>query len=202
MNLLQTYPMALDVTMIVLLVVTMGYVVILNRKIAVLSGAKKDLEGLLKSFSEVSEKAGADLASLKTEAAELGDALENQVEDALRAAEDIHFLTRKGDAVADRLEGSAVAASQSGAAAVAYAGQSGGGFTTRSNEGTGRLSPAAFRIVSNGSEEMCDADKASRQPTPETLEREALAQRDSGVAGKMGLSVGESQLLKAFQSIR
>ena len=128
MNLLQTYPIALDITMLGLLVITMIYVVILNRKVAILSGAKKDLEGLLKSLTGVSEKAGADLAGLKAEAAELGDALENQVENALRAAEDIHFLTRKGEAVADRLEGSAVAVSQSGADAVAYAGQSGGGF--------------------------------------------------------------------------
>lgn len=90
----------LDVIVAVLLIVTIGYAMVLNRKIAGLRRNKAQLEKLASTFSASTTKAGAHLADLH----KMAGALESQIETATTLRDDLAFLVDRGGRAADKLE--------------------------------------------------------------------------------------------------
>lgn len=110
-----------------LLLVTIGYAVVLNRKLAALRDLRGDMEGAVAAFAEAQREAEQGLAELRDRAEVLSVELREQVgsaagrlDEARGLADDLHFLVDKGQSLADRLE-RAVAGGRHLAAAAAPA---------------------------------------------------------------------------------
>ena len=96
----MTFTLALDILVAGLLVVTIAYAVVLNRRLGMLRRDKTELEGLAANFGEATMRAGDSIVKLKTTAEEL----QNRIEKAEALRDDLVFLIDRGDASADRLE--------------------------------------------------------------------------------------------------
>jgi len=95
----------------VLLLVTIGYAVVLNRKLAALRDLRGDMERAVADFAEAQREAERGLAELRDRAEVLSVDLREQVgsaagrlDEARGLADDLHFLVDKGQSLADRLE--------------------------------------------------------------------------------------------------
>ncbi len=94
------YSLVLDVLVAFLLVVTIGYAVVLNRRLGVLRSDKAELEKLALSFGEATLRAEESLGQLRQTAEDL----QQRIEKAQSLADDLVFLVDRGGTAADRLE--------------------------------------------------------------------------------------------------
>lgn len=100
----STLGIALDIALMALLGVAIYYGVRLNRQIAVIRSGREHLESLIKEFGTATERAEKALHSLKGDAR---DTLDQARQSALKAGElcdDLEFLIKRGEKVADALE--------------------------------------------------------------------------------------------------
>ena len=93
-----------DILIAVLLVATIVYAVILNRKLDALRVAKAEMETLIRGFTETTIKAERSLSELKMHAAEAGSGLQGQITQSEAVLSDLRLLTEKGESVCDRLQ--------------------------------------------------------------------------------------------------
>lgn len=94
------FTLIIDIAVAVLLVVTIGYAITLNKRLNRLRKDKKDLEGLARTFGESTLRAEENLNQLRT----VAQALDIQMERAQTLRDDIAFLADRGGSTADRLE--------------------------------------------------------------------------------------------------
>ncbi len=96
----MSFSIALDIIVAVLLAVTIGYGVVLNRKLGNLRSFKTELETLSSKFGDATARADESVGKLKKTASGLSDSIEK----ARSLRDDLVFLIDRGDATADRLE--------------------------------------------------------------------------------------------------
>lgn len=94
------YTLIIDIAVAVLLVVTIGYAVTLNRRLQRLRKDKKDLENLARTFGESTIRAEENINQLRT----VAQALDIQMGRAQSLRDDLAFLNDRGGSAADRLE--------------------------------------------------------------------------------------------------
>ncbi len=94
------YSLILDVLVAVLLAVTIGYAVVLNKRLGKLRGDKKDLEKLATKFGESTSRAEESIETLRHTA----DLLQSGIDKAQALRDDLTFLIDRGDQAADSLE--------------------------------------------------------------------------------------------------
>lgn len=111
MSWLQDYGLVFDAAICVLLVITIGYAMALNRKLTLLREAKRDMEKLFTDFAKATGEAEGGLQALREGSGVAAEGLAKNVSDACRLADEMAFLVKKGHEIADRLE-VAVAASR------------------------------------------------------------------------------------------
>ncbi len=97
--------LALDAIIAVLLVATIVYAVVLNRKLAALRNAKAEMEALIARFVESTERAGSGVESLKEQARHSGETLQGKLDSARGMTDELVFLIEKASSLAERLEG-------------------------------------------------------------------------------------------------
>jgi len=90
----------MDVLVALLLVVTIGYAVRLNKRLGMLRRDKAKLEKLAVTFSESTIRADESLGHLSSTA----DMMQKQIEAAQALHDDLAFLLDRGEKAADRLE--------------------------------------------------------------------------------------------------
>ena len=100
-----SFSVAVDVLVAVLLVATIVYAVVLNRKLSALRNAKVEMEALVARFAESTAQAENGIQTLKAHANESGVSLDNKANKAHGLADDLAFLIERGSELADRLEG-------------------------------------------------------------------------------------------------
>ena len=96
----MTLTLFLDVALIVLLAVTLGYAVSLNRKLTGLRRNKAEMEKLTATFAQATVKADGGIGRLKANT----DALQAQSDRAKALRDDLAFLLERANTAADRLE--------------------------------------------------------------------------------------------------
>lgn len=101
----MTLTLIADALVASLLVATIGYVSLLNRRLGVLREDKAKLEELIRGLTAASESARAGIAGLKDAAGEIGKELQKRVAAGQALREDLTYLIERGGSVADRLEG-------------------------------------------------------------------------------------------------
>ncbi len=94
----------LDAVIAVMLVVTIGYSVVLYRRLGVLRRSHADMAKLVRKFAFSIEQAQTGLLSLKSASTELSSVLVERTEAARAVSDDLGFLTTSADRLADRLD--------------------------------------------------------------------------------------------------
>jgi hypothetical protein len=94
----------LDLLMIVLLVATIIYAIILNRKLAAFRRSREDMQNFLTAFNAANERAEVSITALKEMAEQSGEKLREDIEKAGALNEDLSFMVDRGESIANRLE--------------------------------------------------------------------------------------------------
>lgn len=107
----MTMELMIDGLLAILLLFTIGYAVVLNRKLNQFRDLREDMQGMIGEFAKATQDAEKGIASLQARSQTLGSDLEKQVSgvesrvsEARSLADDLVFLVEKGNSVADRLE--------------------------------------------------------------------------------------------------
>lgn len=175
------FSLIIDALIALLLVATIAYAAVLNRKLGVLRDAKSEMEALIVSFSESTERAGSGVESLKQEAGRSGKALQNKVETARGLVDDLGFLIETGTRLAERLDGGVGAARAKPAAGL------------EAERAPAPRAPAAP-----------PAAATAAAATAAKVNNVAAAAADDAADGSSGsdLAEAESELVKALQGMR
>ena len=104
------FELIINIFVILLLLITLGYIWKLNRNLSILRRNQESMFSLAQTLDDASTKAANAVSGLKNAAAETADMLENVVNEAKKAKEDLSFLNEKADNLATRLESAAYAA--------------------------------------------------------------------------------------------
>lgn len=113
----MTTGMILDVVVILLLVPTIIYAVILNRRLAALRRSREELSKVVASFNEATLRAEAGIPKLKKATTEANHTLKDRVEKAQTLRDDLAFMIERAEELASRLEGAVRAARAEGVVA-------------------------------------------------------------------------------------
>lgn len=95
----------LDVVIVALLVPTIVYAVILNRRLDALRRNRDELGRMIVAFNEATVRAEAGIPKMKRAVEEVGETLRETMEKAHGLRDDLAFMTERADSMANRLEG-------------------------------------------------------------------------------------------------
>jgi hypothetical protein len=171
---------AIELSLIVLLVMAIGYGFVLNKKITLLRRDQKDLEKLAMSFSKATQRAEQGVAQLR--AATQGSVTELQTimtkADSVRR--DLEFLIDRGTGMADKLERSVRTVERGGA------------------ERAEKVEPRSkiAKLAAMAEERIGRVAAAANEPEPVLG---AATRRDVNPSEK---AEAERQLLKALRAVR
>ena len=179
------FSLIFDALIAVLLVATIGYAAVLNRKLGVLRDAKSEMEALIASFSESTERAGSGVESLKQETGRSGEALQKKVEVARGLVDDLGFLIERGTRLAEWLDGGIGTARAK--PAVGLAAERAPAQAKRPAAAAAKAETGAAR-ANGASGDSAGRTNPAGDPAPD--------------ADATDLSAAESDLLKALQGMR
>jgi hypothetical protein len=98
------YTIILDMIVAVLLAATIGYAVMLNRRLSALRKNRDDLAKLILNFNDATVRAEQSIPKLRKAAEEAGTSLQERVEKAQALRDDLAFMIERADTMANRLE--------------------------------------------------------------------------------------------------
>ncbi len=94
----------MNILIIVLLAVTIGYCWVLNRRIRILQDSKSELAQLLKHFDESTQRASESIIALQTASKKIGENIQFRIEKANYLLDDMAFMIERGNKLASQLE--------------------------------------------------------------------------------------------------
>ena len=115
----MTISTILDVVVILLLLPTIVYAVVLNRKLSALRKSREELSKVVNSFNEATMRAEAGIPKLKKATTEANQTLKDRVDKAQTLRDDLAFMIERAEELAARLEGAVRAARVEGTPALA-----------------------------------------------------------------------------------
>lgn len=95
--------LVLDLLVATLLVATIAYAWVLNRKLAAFRAAKPEMEELIARFVQATARAENGLAEIRQTAEQAGEGLRQASESGQAIADDLVFLVERAGKLADRL---------------------------------------------------------------------------------------------------
>ncbi len=104
----------LDIVVILLLIPTITYAVILNRRLTALRRSREELSKVVNSFNEATMRAEAGIPKLKKATTEANHTLKDRVEKAQTLRDDLAFMIERAEELANRLEGAVRSARNEG----------------------------------------------------------------------------------------
>ncbi len=104
----------LNIAVILLLVPTIIYAVILNRRLSALRRSREELAKVVNSFNEATMRAEAGIPKLKKATTEANHTLKDRVEKAQTLRDDLAFMIERAEELANRLEGAVRSARSEG----------------------------------------------------------------------------------------
>lgn len=87
-----------------LLMATISYCWVLNKRIKILQDSKGELANLLNYFDESTTKASESIIALQTASKKIGENIQNRIDKANYLMDDLAFMIEKGEKVAAQLE--------------------------------------------------------------------------------------------------
>src|SRR3954466_11697655 len=104
----------LDLVVILLLIPTIVYAIILNRKLTALRKSRDELARIVASFNDATLRAEAGIPKLKKATTEANHTLKDRVEKAQTLRDALAFMVERAEGLATRLEGVVRAARHEG----------------------------------------------------------------------------------------
>lgn len=98
--------LALNVLIVVLLALTIGYCWLLNKRLRILMDSRGELAQLLKHFDESTERASESIIALQTASKKIGENIQMRIDKANFLIDDLSFMIDKGGKIANQLEAS------------------------------------------------------------------------------------------------
>jgi len=95
----------LEILVAALLIATIAYCVVLNRRLAGLRRAQADMADLVREFDTATEAAKAGIAELKTASGDIGTGLDQTMARARALLDELDLMVESGERVAQRLDG-------------------------------------------------------------------------------------------------
>jgi uncharacterized protein DUF6468 len=92
-----------DAIVALLLIATIGYSVVLNRRLGTVRNDREKFEVLVRNLNAASHRAESAVAGLRLTAEELSRRLEKKVEEARALADDLTYMIERGGSIADKL---------------------------------------------------------------------------------------------------
>jgi hypothetical protein len=93
-----------DLVVAVLLVATIGYAAVLNRRLTAVRNDRDKFEKVIRELAVSSQRAESAVAGLRLAADELGKRLDKKVEEGRALSDDLAYMIERGGSVADKLE--------------------------------------------------------------------------------------------------
>jgi hypothetical protein len=93
-----------DIILAILLIATIFYSFLLNRKLTELRNSQQEFQGLLSDFGQATHQAEASLANLRQAGDEVGANLEGMIGDGRDLHDELKIMTETGNELADRIE--------------------------------------------------------------------------------------------------
>lgn len=178
----------LDLLMIVLLVATIVYAIILNRKLAAFRRSREDMQNFLTAFNAANERAETSITALKDMAEQSGEKLREDIEKASALNEDLTFMVDRGESIANRLEKAARdvnAVRRSGAGGVEPAQSSGATSAEGASKSSGGGQAGAGRMMggANRGDVIDDRDGVGVETRAEELAARMVGEIERGSKG-------------------
>ncbi len=192
------FSLVFDAIIAVLLIATIVYAAVLNRKLGALRDVKGQMETLFASFAESTERAGNGVQLLKQEAGRSGAALQNQLTAARGLVDDLGFLIERGTSLAQRIDGGVGTTRVRPAAA-----KTGIGAKSEPESGAESGAAPAKGVPGEVIRDTVAEVESSDRTAPESRESKPGAPvRGNPNPGTKDFSAAESELLKALQGMR
>lgn len=107
----------INIVVICLLVPTIIFAVVLNKRLEILRNSRADLGRLINAFNDATTRAESGIPKLKQAADSTGGLLRDQIQKAQTLRDDMAYMIERADAAAKRLENAIDAAPKSASAA-------------------------------------------------------------------------------------
>lgn len=190
------YSLLIDILVAVLLVVTIGYAVRLNKRLGLLRRDKKELEKLATTFADSTIRADESLGRLRTTA----DMMQRQIDSAQALHDDLAYLVDRGEKAADRLEDAVRYSREFDRRPVQAASSTAEPVGVDAAAAPVSSKMAVEHIGSTGSvrraPEIADVNEGMPRPAPK-VERSGAEQGGNNVSAR---TEAERELLKALRS--
>ncbi|MGH7035814.1 MAG: DUF6468 domain-containing protein [Stellaceae bacterium] len=92
-----------DLVVAVLLIATIGYAAVLNRRLTAVRNDRDKFEKVIRELAVSSQRAESAVAGLRLAAEELGKRLDKKVDEGRALSDDLAYLIERGGSVADKL---------------------------------------------------------------------------------------------------
>ena len=177
----------LDVVVAALLVATIGYAAVLNRKLQSLRANKAEFEAMIGEFNDATRRTEGSIQALRLAADQTAKALSVQVERGQALRDELTFLTGRADGAAERIATGGGARPE----VAAYAASPKPQAAPRPQPVPPAAAPAPRAAANN---------PAPTRPTP--VAQPAAAPTDEAESDAGGRSKAEQDLLKALRELR
>ena len=98
--------MIVDLTVVTLLIVTIAFAAVLNRRLAVWRQSRAEFERLIAEFSQAAARAEAGIEHLKAASEQTGKTLQQAVTKGQSLRDDLAYLIERAEPLADRMNDS------------------------------------------------------------------------------------------------
>lgn len=92
-----------DAIVALLLIATIGYSMVLNRRLGAVRSDREKFEVLVRNLNAASQRAEAAVTNLRVTADDLSRRLEKKVDEARALSDDLTYMIERGDGLADKL---------------------------------------------------------------------------------------------------
>jgi len=92
-----------DAIVALLLIATIGYSMVLNRRLGAVRNDREKFEALVRNLNAASQRAEAAVSNLRVTADDLSRRLEKKVEEARSLSDDLTYMIERGGSIADKL---------------------------------------------------------------------------------------------------
>jgi len=100
----MSFSLALDIILVLLLAVTIGYCVLLNNRLRIMRSAQAEMLNLIQEFDRATVQAKTGIADLRQAGGEIATRLQEQVKRAQALSEDLSYMIDAGDRMAEKLD--------------------------------------------------------------------------------------------------
>lgn len=199
----------INIVVICLLVPTIIFAVILNKRLEILRNSRADLGRLIEAFNDATTRAESGIPRLKQAADSAGSQLKDQIQKAQTLRDDLAFMIERADMVVARLENSMRSAPRAAEASPAAGEDEETSLSVFAPKAKSRSrkrplveSPEDLisSAVSAAEDILRDADVQAARPAPAASRKPSAPLMAEDTEAER--SEAERELLKALQSMR